>query len=135
MATEPYATLADVKSLWRADLSLAEQARVQALLGPVSDCLRQAAKNVGEDLDALIESGDILPSVATTVTVDVIARVIQQDASGAGVYSQASQSALGYTQQMTYAIPGGGIANAVMRNDLIRLGIGRQRIEAIELWQ
>ena len=49
--------------------------------------------------------------------------------------TQESQGALGYTWSGTYAIPGGGIAAAIMRNDLKRLGLRRQRIGTVELWE
>ena len=39
---------------------------------------------------------------------------------------QESQTALGYNWQGTYAIPGGGIAGAIMNNDLKRLGLVRK---------
>jgi hypothetical protein len=48
--------------------------------------------------------------------------------------SQESQSALGYSWSGTYAIPGGGIANAVMKNDLKKLGFTIQKIGALKLW-
>ena len=45
-----------------------------------------------------------------------------------------SQSALGYSVSGTYAVPGGGIGNAIMDRDLKRLGLKRPRIGAIELY-
>jgi hypothetical protein len=47
--------------------------------------------------------------------------------------SQESQAALGYSWSGTYAIPGGGIAQAIMKNDLKRLGLRRQRMGVIDL--
>jgi hypothetical protein len=48
--------------------------------------------------------------------------------------TQESQSALGYTWSGTYAIAGGGIAQAIMRNDLKRLGLKRQNYGVIEYY-
>ena len=128
-----YATVDDVELLFRA-LSAEEKTRCGALLPVVSDLLRQAAKNVGKDLDLMIETGEILPDVAKAVAVDVTARVLRQDTQSEPM-SQESQTAIGYNWQGTFAIPGGGIANAIMNNDLRRLGlVKRQRIGGIELY-
>ena len=48
--------------------------------------------------------------------------------------SQESQSANGYTWSGTYAIPGGGIAGAIMNNDLKRLGLCRQKYGVIDFY-
>lgn len=126
-----FATVADVQLLWR-KLSSEEQVRAAALLPLVSDCLRQAALNRGQDLDRMIENGEVLSSVVQAVTVDVLSRVLRQNTEGEAM-TQESQTALGYNWQGTYAIPGGGIANAIMKNDLKRLGLRRQRMGVIDL--
>lgn len=131
--SEPYATVADVTTLWRA-LTTAESERTEALLPLVSDTLREAAYNCGQDLDKMIEEKPTLASVTKLVTVDVISRILRQVQTGEAM-TQESQSGLGYSWSGTYAIPGGGMANAIMRNDLKRLGIGRQKIKAVELYR
>lgn len=128
---EAFATVEDVALLWRA-LTNEETARATALLPVVSDCLRQAALQRGQDLDKMIADGRLLASVAKAVTVDVLSRVLRQDTKGEAM-SQESQTALGYNWQGIYAIPGGGIANAIMKNDLKRLGLRRQRMGVIDL--
>ncbi len=127
-----FASLQDLTTLWR-PLTPEEGERAEALLPLVSDCLRQEARKVGRDLDAMLEDGTLLPGVAKAVTVDVTARVLRQSTEGDAV-SQESQSALGYTWSGTYAVPGGGIANAILRNDLKRLGLKRQRYGVIEFY-
>ena len=72
-----------------------------------------------------------LVNVAKLVTVDIVSRVLRQNQNGEPM-SQESQSALGYAWSGTYAVPGGGIANAIMNNDLKRLGLKRQKIGVIE---
>jgi hypothetical protein len=72
-------------------------------------------------------------SVVKLVTVDVTMRAYRQNLDGEPV-SQESQSALGYTWSGTYAVPGGGVAGAIMRNDLKRLGLRRQRYGVMEIW-
>ena len=109
------------------------QERVSALLPLVSDSLRQEAIKLGQDLDWMIACGKVLETVAKAVTVDIISRIMRQSTEGEAM-SQESQSALGYSWSGTYAIPGGGIANAILRNDLKRLGLRRQRIGVIDPW-
>ena len=128
---EPYATVEDVTTLWR-PLTTAETERAEALLPLVSDLLRQAAENVGRDLDRMINERESLESTAKLVTIDVLSRILRQSTEGEPV-SQETQSALGYSWSGSYAIPGGGMANAIMRNDLKRLGLLRQRIGVIDL--
>jgi len=127
-----YLTLADVDLLWR-PLTEQEQARAEALIPLIEGCLRQEAANAGKDLDAMVEDGALLPETVTAVVVDVLSRILRQDTSGEAM-SQESQSALGYSWSGTYAVPGGGISNAIMRNDLKRLGLRRQRIGGIDLY-
>jgi hypothetical protein len=81
----------------------------------------------------MIYENDALASVAKMVTVDIVVRVLRQSQEGEQM-SRESQSALGYTWSGTYAVPGGGISGAIMRNDLKRLGIKRQRYGVIDLW-
>ncbi len=130
---DEFATVHDVELLFR-PLSQDEASRCAELLPVISDLLRQAAVNLGKDLDAMITAGEVYESVVKAVTVDVVSRVLRQSTTGEPM-SQESQTALGYNWQGTFAIPGGGIANAIMNNDLKRLGlVKRQRIGGIELY-
>lgn len=128
-----FATLEDVITLWR-PLTAEEIPRVEALLPVVSDILRGEAYKYEVDLDKWIEErGEWYANIVKSVTVDVISRVIRQSTTGEPV-SQESQSALGYSWSGTYAIPGGGIGGAVMRNDLRRLGLRRQKGRTVEMY-
>ena len=104
------------------------------LLEDISNALRYEAIKVGKDLDKMIEAEPTLASVAKMVTVDIIERILRQDKSGEAM-SQFSESALGYSVSGTYAVPGGGAANAIMKNDLKRLGLKRQRYGVVDLWE
>ena len=128
-----FATVEDVTTLWR-PLTSAEQERADALLPLLSDALRQEARKVGKDLDEMImeDPDGSFESTVKLVTVDVLGRVLRQSTSDEPL-SQESQSALGYTWSGTFAIPGGGIAAAIMRNDLKRLGLRRQQLGVIDL--
>lgn len=129
-----YATLDDVALLTGKAFTSEEQERIKALLPLVSDALRYEATKVGRDLDEMYGDDAAYASVVKLVTVDVVMRAFRQSQEGDPM-SQESQTALGYTFQGTYAIPGGGIANSIMRNDLKRLGLRRQRIGVIDLWE
>lgn len=128
-----FATLDNVISSW-GPLTTEQQTRVTGLLEDVSNALRYEAIKVGKDLDEMIVATPVLANVAKMVTVDIIERILRQDKSGEPM-SQFSESALGYSMSGTYAIPGGGAANAIMNNDLKRLGLKRQRYGVVELWE
>lgn len=128
-----FATVADIQSLWR-PLSAAEQERAGALLPLVSDELRVLAKNVDKDLDQMVAADEAYASVVKIVTVDVVCRILRQNTEGDAM-TQESQSALGYSWSGTYAVAGGGIANAVLRNDLKKLGLLKQQAGVIWTWQ
>lgn len=125
-----YATIDDIIALWR-PLTPQEQERAAALLPVVSDSLRQAARNVGRDLDAMLKDGEVLENVLKSVTVDVTARAIMTPTDDAPM-TQMSQSALGYSVSGTYLVPGGGLF--IKKSELARLGLRRQRIGVIELY-
>lgn len=129
----PFATVSDIETLWR-PLSAPEQARAEALLPLVSDELRVLAKNVGKDLDAMAAADEAYASVLKIVTVDVTVRVLRQSTEGDAM-TQESQSALGYSWSGTYAVAGGGIANAILNNDLKKLGLRTQQIGVMYTWQ
>ena len=127
-----FATVQDVIDLWR-DLTAEEQERVAKLLPIISDELRYRATLVGRDLDAMIEKTPSLTSVAKEVTVSAVSRILRQSTSGE-IMSQESQIGLGYSWSGTYAIPGGGIGNAILPSDLKRLGLKRGRIGIIDFY-
>lgn len=126
-----FVTLEEVLAMSGGNYTASEQERISTLLPVVSDALRYEAEKVGKDLDAMIEESGAYESVVKLVTVDVVVRALSLDTDSEPM-SQESQGALGYTWSGTYAVPGGGIANCIMRNDLKRLGLRRQRYGVIE---
>lgn len=128
-----FATVTDITTLWR-PLTADETTRAGALLPLVSDELRVIAYGVGKDIDAMVSASEPYASVVKVVTVDVVSRVLRQSTEGDAM-TQESQSALGYSWSGTYAVPGGGIANAIMKNDLRKLGLLNQQIGAMYTWQ
>ena len=131
MATA-FATLADVMAVSGATYTQEEQDRINTLLPLLSDALRYEAQKVGKDLDDMA-SDATYANTLELVTCDIVIRAMRQTSSGEPM-AQESQSALGYSWSGTYAIPGGGIAQAIMKNDLKRLGLRRQRMGVIDLW-
>ena len=129
----PFATVEDIETLWRPLLE-SVQTRAAALLPLVSDELRVLAKDVNKDLDAMAAADEAYASVLKIVTVDVTVRVLRQSTDGEAM-TQESQSALGYSWSGTYAVAGGGIANAILNNDLKKLGLKRQQIGVMYTWQ
>jgi len=128
-----FATLAEVTALSGKTFTTDEQTRIETLLPLVSDALRYEATKVGKDLDDMVEADSAYASVVKLVTVDIVIRVMRQSQDGEPM-TQETQAALGYSWSGTYAVPGGGIAAAIMRNDLKRLGLRRQQIGTVELW-
>lgn len=128
-----FATLDDVLELSGKAYTSAEQERIEALLPLVSDALRYEATKVDRDLDEMLSASEAFASVVKMTTVDIVCRVMRQSLEGEPM-TQESQSAMGYSWSGTYSIPGGGISGAIMRNDLKRLGLRRQRLGVISLW-
>lgn len=131
--SEAFATVEDVQTLWR-PLTAEEQTRAGALLPLLSDTLRGEAQRVGKDLDAMAAADSTYESVLKLVTVDIVGRVLRQTTTGDAM-TQESQAAGGYSWSGTYAVPGGGIANAILRSDLKRLGLLNQQIGSMQLWR
>lgn len=129
----PLASVNDVITLFRT-LTPEEASRTNALLPLLSDYLRQEAIKVNKNIDAMItaDKTGTYQNTVKLVIVDIVARILRQNMESEPL-SQESQSALGYTWSGTYAVPGGGFAAAVMKNDLKRLGLKRQQIGVIDL--
>lgn len=128
-----FATVEDIQTLWR-PLTSEEQSRAEALLPLVSDEIRVAGKSVGKDVDQMIAEDSAYESVVKVVTIDVVTRILRQSTEGDAM-TQESQSALGYSWSGTYAVAGGGIANSLLNNDLKKLGLLRQKMGAMFIWQ
>jgi hypothetical protein len=128
-----FATVEDISTLWR-PLTADEQTRAAALLPLISDALRNEAVKVGKNLDEMVQDDETYANVVKLVAVDVTVRVLRQNTSGDAM-TQETQAAGGYSWSGTYAVPGGGIANAILYNDLKRLGLQRQQYGSIFLWQ
>ena len=125
-----YATVEDVKNLWR-PLTPSEEERANELIPIVCARLRTEAKNVGKNLDAMIEADNDLLYVAKQVTVDVVARMLMTSTNQEPM-TQFSQSAMGYTVSGTYLVAGGGLF--IKKSELASLGLKRQRMGALDIY-
>ena len=127
---ELYATKSDIIALWR-PMTQAESDRADELLPVVCSSLREEARKVGKDRDAMIAEDDDLAEVAKSVTVDVVARTLMTSTNQEPM-SQFAESALGYSSSGTFLVPGGGLF--IKRSELARLGLKRQRIGVIDFY-
>lgn len=125
-----FATIEDIRTLWRA-LTPEEEERASALLQKVSSILRSEADKVGKDIDLMIQQKPYLADVATSVTVDVVARALATPTNQEPV-SQFTESAMGYSYSGTYLVPGGGVF--IKNAELARLGLKRQKMGGMKLW-
>ena len=125
-----FATTEDIRTLWRA-LTPEEEERASALLQKVSSILRSEADKVGKDLDLMIQQKPYLADVATSVSVDVVARALATPTNQEPV-SQFTESAMGYSYSGTYLVPGGGVF--IKNAELARLGLKRQKMGGMKLW-
>lgn len=125
-----YATIDDMTTLWRA-MTPEETARATELLSIVSASLRFEASKVGKNLDTMITANADLAQVARSAAVDVVARTLMTSTDHEPM-TQMSESAGGYSASGTFLVPGGGLF--IKRSELDRLGLRRQRIGGIELY-
>lgn len=127
---ENFATVEDLKKLWRA-LKFDEEKRAEALLEVVSHSLRVEAKKVGKDLDRLVDTNPSFAMVVKSVTVDVVARTLMTSTDQEPM-TQMAESALGYSFSGSYLVPGGGLF--IKDSELKRLGLKKQRYGVIDIY-
>lgn len=125
-----YITIDDITKLFR-PLKYDEAAKAENLIPVVCDSLRQEAKNIGKDLDKMLENEELQENVLKSVCVDVIGRAIMTSTDTEPM-TQVSQSALGYSVSGTFLVPGGGLF--IKKSEFARLGLRRQRYGVIEFY-
>lgn len=125
-----FATIDDLLKLWR-PLKPGEIERAESLLTVVSDSLRVEANKVGKDLDVLVADSVSYANVVKSVTVDVVARTLMTSTDQEPM-TQVTESALGYSVQGSFLVPGGGLF--IKNSELARLGLRRQRYGVMELY-
>ena len=125
-----FATVDDLTILWRT-MNPDEIQRAEALLNVVSASLRNEAKKVGKNLDAMVASDPDLAEVAKSVTVDVVARTLMTSTDQEPL-TQFSQAAGGYSVSGSFLVPGGGLF--IKKTELARLGLRRQRFGGVDIY-
>ncbi len=125
-----FATVQDITELFR-ELTPEELSRASSLLPVVSDSLRVEARNVGKNLDEMVEADQAYASVVKSVTVDIVSRTLLTSTTNEPAI-QTSESALGYSQSTTFLVPGGGLF--IKNTELARLGLRKQRYGVIDFY-
>lgn len=125
-----FATIDDITNLWR-PMTPAETDRATALLPVVSDNLRIEADKVGKDLDEMVADSETYTNVVKSVVVDIIARTLMTSTNQEPM-TQMSESALGYSFQGSFLVPGGGLF--IKKSELARLGLRKQRYGVIDFY-
>lgn len=130
MASSDFATVDDIIHLKRA-LSAAEQTRAEYLLPVVSDIIRYEAQKVGKDMDALVAEDPAFANVVKAVTVDVVMRELNTPGTQlpATQYAESAGSV-----SLSYSLPNGSGRIALWPSDLKSLGLKRQQIGSLSLW-
>ena len=126
---EKFATLDDLKNLWR-DLEEKEVSRANALLNTVSHVLRVEAKKVNKDLDLLVKD-ESYSYLVKSVVADIVARTLMTSTNQEPM-TQYAESALGYSVSGSFLVPGGGLF--IKDSELKRLGFKKQRYGVIDLY-
>ena len=126
-----YATVQDIVTLKR-PLTMQEIERAESIIPIVCDSLRYEADKVGKDLDEMIAAKPYLANVAKSVTVDVVMRELLTSTEDEPM-TQMTQSAMGYSVSGSFLSPGGGLF--IKKSELSRLGLRRQRVGVIELYE
>lgn len=125
-----FATINDLTTLWR-DLRDEEVQRAEALLEIVSDSLRVEAKKVNKDLDSMASEDSAYSSVLKSVVIDIVARTLMTSTDQEPM-TQMNQSALGYSFQGTFLVPGGGLF--IKNSELKKLGLKKQRYGVMDFY-
>ena len=125
-----FATIEDLTTLWR-DLRDEEMQRAVALLEIVSDSLRVEAKKVNKDLDSMASEDSAYSSVLKSVVIDIVARTLMTSTDQEPM-TQMNQSALGYSFQGTFLVPGGGLF--IKNSELKKLGLKKQRYGVMDFY-
>ncbi len=125
-----FATIQDIVDLWR-PMTPAETDRATALLPVVSDNLRIEADKVAKDLDEMVADNETYANVVKSVVVDIVSRALMTSTNQEPM-TQMSESALGYSFQGSFLVPGGGLF--IKKSELARLGLRKQRYGVIDFY-
>ena len=127
-----YATVDDVILLGR-PLTADEQTKATSFLPVASAKLRTVAAKYGSSIDEMISHNEDYAQVVKEIVVRAVVRAINAVESGNSAPAmQSTESALGYSQ--TYTFINAGQSLYFLRNELKELGLLRQRIGILEVY-
>ena len=127
-----YATVNDVIVLGR-PLTADEQSKAEQFLTIASAKLRKAAASYGGNIDNMIAADEDYGEIVKEIVVKAVIRAINASENAMGAPAmQSTESALGYSQTYTYI--NAGQALYFLRNELKELGLLRQRIRVLEVY-
>ena len=123
-----YATVEMIEDCWR-PLSTSERTMAARQIHVAACEIRNRARMVGKDFDAMVAKNPELVDIAASVVCDVVRRYLNDIKNDAPAMSQVSQAAGGYSVSSTFLVPGGGLF--VKESEYKRLGLKRQKIGVI----
>ena len=128
-----YATVEDISVYGRA-LTAAEQTKAEPLLAAASAKLRIAARQYRKDIDAMIAADPDMELAIKDIVVRAVVRALDSVSSSEvpSSASQSTQSALGYSQTISYVNAGQSLY--LLRIELKDIGIIWQRYGAMEVY-
>lgn len=126
-----YASTADVIK-YRGPQEADTLERIKDILPACTAALRQYAKQAGIDLDKAVKEDDDISLLTRKAVVDSSFNYLNSLKNNDPLMTQFSQAAGGYSFSGTFANVGGGFyfPKSVLRT----LGISRQRITTLEVW-
>lgn len=130
-----YATVDDVITLGR-PITEAERSKTEALIATVSAYIRERAKLLGKDFDAMLkdeqsgETDEDLELLAKEVVVRAVLRALNASTTDEAA-TQITESAGGYSQTLSPLVPGGGVF--IRKSEWKSLGLSRQYARNVEL--
>ena len=130
-----YATASDITAFGRT-LTSAEQSTAEALLETASAKLRIVAHSHGVDIDKKIadeETGEDYALAVKNTVVQAVIRALNSIADTDPAVSSGTQSALGYSVQVSYVNAGQSLY--FLKNELRELNILRQVFGGLELYK
>lgn len=122
----PFAAVSDIESRWRI-LDASEEARAEQLLEDASVLIAQEFERRNVDFTE-IDATSLLGKALTIVTADMVIRALKSPIDLPSV-SQYSQSAIGYSESMTYTNPNGDLY--LTKQEKKRLGLSGMRVGVV----
>lgn len=119
---DSFITLEEFQVLFRS-LTIEEDKTFDLKASIVSDAIRQEAKNVGKDIDEMLENNEIYPGVLKEITSTVLSRWMTQPTD----FPTIDSSTDNYDSSVTW-YNSSNMGISVLKKELKRLGLLRQKV-------